>query len=219
MSTKTLVIGNKNYSSWSLRPWIFMRQMGLEFREKRVALFVETMEQELAPYFSNSKVPVLLDNNFVVWDSLAIMEYLSENYLNGRGWPVDVKARAVARSVSAEMHSSFASLRSALPMNCRKKFHGFKLAPEVQRDIDRVKAIWQKCRTEYHDGGKWLFGEFSIADAMFAPVALRFTGYDVALNQLEQNYVQAFLDHADMKEWVAAGEQEKETIDRDEVII
>lgn len=219
MSTLLLVIGNKNYSSWSLRPWILMRHMGLAFSEKRIALFIESMERELVPYFSNSKVPVLVDGDLVVWDSLAIMEYVSENYLNGQGWPADSKARAIARSVSAEMHSSFASLRAALPMNCRKKFADFRLAPEVLPDIDRVKAIWQKCRTEYGDKGAWLFGDFSIADAMFAPVALRFAGYDVPLNELLQNYVQSFLDHPDIIEWIAAGKQEKEIIESDEVLV
>jgi len=122
MSKLTLVFGNKNYSSWSLRPWIFLKQFNVPFEQKRVSLFTQTSDAELAPYFTDGKVPILLDNDFVVWDSISIMEYVSEKYLNDKGWPDDVKARAMARSISAEMHSSFTAMRTALPMNCRKKF-------------------------------------------------------------------------------------------------
>ena len=135
-----------------------MRHFQLPFEEKRIPLFTGTTDEQLAPYFSNYKVPVLLDGEFVVWDSLAILEYLSENYLQAKGWPKDVKARAVARSVSAEMHSSFTNLRSALPMNCRRKIPGFKLSPEVQTDVDRIKTVWRRCREHYGKGGDWLFG-------------------------------------------------------------
>lgn len=215
MLTPILVIGNKNYSSWSLRPWIFMKQTGIDFSEKRVPLFTDTMISDLEPYFSNSKVPILVDD-IIVWDSLAIMEYLSEKYLAGRGWPVDEKARAIARSVSAEMHSSFAELRNALPMNCRKKFPNYKISPAVQLDIDRVKALWKKCRTDYGQNGEWLFGDFSIADAMFVPVALRFTGYDVALNDVEESYVQTVLANKYIHEWIESGRMETEVIEIDE---
>jgi glutathione S-transferase len=213
----TLIFGNKNYSSWSLRPWIFMRHFQIPFEEKRIPLFTDTTDEQLAPYFSNYKVPVLLDGEFVVWDSLAILEYLSENYLQAKGWPEDVKARAVARSVSAEMHSSFTNLRNVLPMNCRKKFPGFKLSPEVQTDIDRVKAVWRHCREQYGREGDWLFGEFSIADAMYAPVALRFAGYDVQLENLEAAYVQTILNHPDIIDWIDAGTKETEIIGEDEI--
>ena len=217
MSNLTLIIGNKNYSSWSLRPWIFMRQMSIEFAEKRIPLFTETMESDLAPYFSNSKVPVLLDGNFIVWDTLAIMEYVSENYLLNKGWPAETKARAVARSISAEMHSSFTDLRNELPMNCRKQFAGFNISSSVQADIDRISAIWRKCRTEYGAGGDWLFGNYSIADAMFAPVVLRFKGYDVSPGDIEESYMQVVLNQPAMQEWIEAGKQEKEIIEMDEV--
>lgn len=216
MSNLTLVIGNKNYSSWSLRPWIFMRQRNIEFIEKRIPLFTETMEADLAPYFSNSKVPVLLDDEFVIWDTLAIMEYVSEQYLQGKGWPADIKARAVARSISAEMHSSFTELRNALPMNCRKQFSGFNISKGVQADIDRISSIWCKSRTEYGSGGDWLFGDYSIADAMFAPVVLRLKGYDVTLGDVEESYMQSVLNLPAMQEWIEAGKQEKEVIEMDE---
>ena len=217
MTDLTLIIGNKNYSSWSLRPWIFMRHFEIEFEEKRIPLFTETTDEQLKPYFSNLKVPVLLEGDFVVWDSLAILEYLSENYLESRGWPKDSKARAVARSVSAEMHSSFANLRNALPMNCRKKFPGFELSPEVRRDIERIVQVWRYCRKKYGGGGDWLFGEFSIADAMFAPVVLRFDGYDVPLDDGEASYVQTVLKHPQIIDWINAGKREKEVIEFDEV--
>ena len=217
MSKLTLIIGNKNYSSWSLRPWIFMKQFRIAFAEKRIALFMDTTKAELSPYFSNSKVPVLLDGDFTVWDSLSIMEYLSEHYLDGRGWPSDTRVRAVARSMSAEMHSSFSSLRDGLPMNCRKHFPKFVLSPAVLRDIDRIKAIWQKCKSEYGAGGDWLFGDYSIADAMYAPVVLRFNGYDVPLGQMEESYVNHVLDDPHLMDWINAGKEEKEIIEWDEI--
>lgn len=217
MAQLTLVIGNKNYSSWSLRPWIFMRYFDIPFDEERIALFVETTAQLLEPYFSNHKVPVLQDGSLNVWDSLAIMEHLSERYLDNRGWPTDNSARAVARAVSAEMHSSFASLRNALPMNCRKTFPGFVLSPDVRRDIERITQLWRFCRCRYGQDGEWLFGEFSIADAMFAPVVLRFVGYDVVLEEVETDYVQSVVRLPAMKEWIDAGRAEKEVIEMDEI--
>jgi len=216
MSTLTLIIGNKNYSSWSLRPWIFMKYFNVEFEEIRIPLFTDTTDKQLVSYFSNSKVPVLRDDGLDIWDTLSIMEYVSENYLDCRGWPQDVKARAIARSISAEMHSSFFGIRGALPMNCRKQFENFNLSAEVNTDIQRIKDIWYKCRTEYGANGDWLFGEYSIADAMFAPVVHRFNGYGVPLNELEQAYVQATLTSPHMVDWVAAGKQEKEVITEDE---
>ncbi len=210
----TLVLGNKNYSSWSLRPWFWLRQQNIVFTEKRIALFTETYRDELAPYFSNFKVPVLLDGNFTVWDTLAILEYLAEKH--GHGWPQDEKARAVARSVSAEMHSSFVALRSAMPMNCRKRFPGFAITEAVQGDIDRIVQLWEHCRRHYGQGGDWLFGEFSIADAMYAPVVLRFHGYDVMLSGIADEYVQHVLSNEHIRDWTEAGRQEVEVIDQDE---
>jgi len=217
MSKLTLIIGNKNYSSWSLRPWIFMKQSQIAFSEKRIPLFTDTTDQKLSPYYSNYKVPVLLDGDFIVWDSLAIMEYLSENYLDSKGWPSEARAKAFARSISAEMHSSFFAVRNELPMNCRKKFDNFKIPSDVQKDILRIKDIWRKCKTEYGTQGNWLFGEYSIADAMYAPVVLRFVGYDVPLDGLEKTYVQYVIDQPYIKEWIEAGIEEKEIIELDEI--
>ncbi len=217
MTDLTLIIGNKNYSSWSLRPWILLRHFKVPFTEKRIALFTDTMEQELAIYGSDTKVPVLQDGELVVWDSLAILEYVSERYLDNQGWPENVNARAVARSVCAEMHSSFPHLREALPMNCRKHFKHYTVSDKTQRDINRVKEIWAKCRTEYGQHGEWLFGDFSAVDAMYAPVVLRFAGYDVKLNKDEQAYIDTVLSHPDILEWIAAGKAEQEVIELDEI--
>ena len=217
MSQLTLVIGNKNYSSWSLRPWFFMQHFQLPFTEKRVALFTDTFEEELAAYGSDSKVPVLQDSELIVWDSLAIMEYLSENHLQNKGWPADTAARAVARSVSNEMHSSFANVRNELPMNCRKTFSGVHLSAAAQREVERIQSLWQLCREKYGKQGEWLFGEFSIADAMFAPVALRFSGYSIALDETAAKYVYQVLHHPAIQEWIAAGKAETEIIAEDEI--
>jgi len=217
MTTLTLIIGNKNYSSWSLRPWIFMKHFSIDFTELRIPLFTDTTDQELEAYFSDCKVPILQDGAFVVWDSLSILEYLSEQYLDAKGWPEAVKARALARSISAEMHSSFPNVRNELPMNCRKSFHDIKLSPEATREVARIKALWRKCRTEYGGQGEWLFGQYSIADAMYAPIALRFAGYGIALTGLERTYVETVLAHPNIVQWMAAGKAEKEIIAADEI--
>lgn len=217
MSKPLLVIGNKNYSSWSLRPWIFMKHHKLDFEEKRVALFTETMNDELSEYDSDFKVPVLKDAEFVVWDSISILEYISEKYLENRGWPADIKARATARSVSSEMHSSYPNMRNELPMNCRKRLDHIDLSAATAREIDRIKSLWRKCRREYGNRGEWLFGEFSIADAMFAPVALRFYGYGIPLADVEKRYVASVLNHPGMIEWIEAGKLEKEVIAANEI--
>jgi glutathione S-transferase len=217
MSKPTLVIGNKNYSSWSLRPWFFMKQSQIEFEEKRIALYTDTSDRETTAYFSDYKVPVLIDGRLVVWDSLAILEYLSETYLESAGWPNDTEARAIARSVSAEMHSSFISIRKELPMNCRRTFTGFASSANAQKDIQRIKDIWHKCRTEYGARGDWLFGDFSIADAMFAPVVLRFVTYGVELDDLEKAYVDTTLTNPHIIQWMEDGRQEKEIIEASEI--
>ena len=217
MPDLTLVIGNKNYSSWSLRPWVFLRQNRIEFEEKRVALFTETTSEELSQYDSDAKVPVLKDGDLVIWDSLSILEYVSEKYLDANGWPKEPRARAIARSLSAEMHSSFTGVRNELPMNCRKTFQGIQLSSQVEGEIERIKMLWQKCRMEFGADGEWLFGEYSIADAMFAPVALRFAGYGIPLSGVEEAYVNSVFNQPCIIEWIAAGKLEKEIIEIDEI--
>jgi glutathione S-transferase len=217
MSALTLVIGNKNYSSWSLRPWFFMQQHNIGFMEKRVPLFTPATDAKLEQYGSDYKVPVLVDGDLIIWDSLAILEYLSEKYLGGTGWPGQEAARAIARSVSCEMHSSYANLRSELPMNCRKTFHGIELSPAAAREVGRIKSLWRRCRSEFGKAGEWLFGDFSIADAMFAPIALRFHGYGIPLEGIEKEYVQTVLTQPAILEWIEAGKAETEIIEEDEI--
>lgn len=217
MSDLTLIIGNKNYSSWSLRPWIFLKQNQIEFKEKRVALFTETTHQELSQYNSGFKVPVLKDADLLVWDSLAILEYVSEKYPETNGWPQQPGARAMARSMSCEMHSGFFNVRNELPMNCRKTFENISFSADAEREIERIKSLWRQCRTRFGEGGEWLFGKYSIADAMFAPIALRFKGYNIPLSGIEGSYVNSVLQQPDIIAWVEAGKLEKEVIGEDEI--
>ena len=217
MSKLKLIIGNKNYSSWSLRPWIFLRHHQIDFEEKMILLSVDTTAGELADYDSDYKVPILKDGELLVWDSLSILEYVSEAYADNKGWPDDWKARSLARSISSEMHSSFVNVRKELPMNCRKVFKNIKLSQEVEREVERIKWLWRKCRSEYGGNGEWLFSDFSIADAMFAPIALRFRGYGVPLNGVEADYVESVLNHPGIVEWVEAGKLETEVIEAEEV--
>ncbi len=212
MKKLTLVIGNKNYSSWSLRPWLAMRQFGLDFDEVRIALYTPESPSKIRQYSPSGKVPVLLDNTVTVWDSLAICEYLAEQFPGIGWWPEDKTARALARSISAEMHSGFQSLRQNMPMNCRAKHPGKGMTSDVQQDIDRISAIWRECRQNFGANGDMLFGEFTIADAMFAPVATRFITYDVQLDSVLRDYVEAILALPAMQEWIKAAEAESETI-------
>lgn len=219
MADLTLIIGNKNYSSWSLRPWFFMQFHQMGFEEIRVPLFTKDTDQQLSAYNSDSKVPVLQDGDLTVWDTLAIMEYLSETYLDNKGWPQDRKSRAFARSISAEMHSSYSHIRNELPMNCRKNFTHILPSAEALREINRITHLWASCRQQHSNAGPWLFGGFSIADAMFAPIALRFNGYNINLSDEAQSYVELILNHPAIKKWIESGKQELEVITEDEVEI
>ncbi|MGI9202091.1 MAG: glutathione S-transferase family protein [Woeseiaceae bacterium] len=211
-----LIIGNKNYSSWSLRAWLLMREAGIEFEEHRVALDVETTAAELAEYCPSATVPVLQLGELTVWDSLAIAETVAERWPDTQLWPEDADARAYARSVCAEMHSGFAVLRSCMPMNCRAMGRKVALPDELTRDIDRIIAIWSVCHREFQGDNGWLFGDFSIADAMFAPVVLRFRTYGINLPESAGFYPQRLLQSDAMQEWLAAAETETEVIDFEE---
>jgi len=215
VSDFTLVIGNKNYSSWSLRAWLWIRHIGLVFDEVPVSLFTESMSDQLDPYYSNNKVPVLLHKDLEIWDSLAILEYLVSLY-PGQGLPEGLESRAVARSLCAEMHSSFTSLRNELPMNCRREPAPLLLSDACIADIDRIQSLWQHAGKYSEGDGPWLFGSFGIADAMFAPVALRFNRYRVSLAKPASAYVDRLLDHPAMIEWVAAGRAETMIIAEEE---
>ncbi|MBS0556286.1 MAG: glutathione S-transferase family protein [Proteobacteria bacterium] len=205
MSAKPLlVVGSKNYSSWSLRPWLVLRVGGVDFDEVVLPLDTPEFYARIGGYSPTGRVPVLHDGDLRVWDSLAIAEYANERWLGGRGWPADVGARAFARAISAEMHAGFAALRSELSMNCRKRVHNHPTSADAQRDIARVKAIWREARTRHGQGGPFLFGGFGIADAMYAPVVLRFVSYDVALDPLERAYADAILALPALQDWLAA---------------
>lgn len=212
MSQYTLVIGNKNYSSWSLRPWLLMKHAGIPFAEVRVALYEGAYRDELRKYTPAGKVPVLLDGALAVWDSLAIAEYLAERHPDQKLWPADASMRAIARSISAEMHSGFGALRSSMSMNCRRTFPGHGRTPETAQDIERIQRMWSECRTRAGDSGPFLFGSFTIADAMYAPVVLRFKTYAVELEPLAQRYADTMLALPALREWIAAATAETEVI-------
>jgi glutathione S-transferase len=204
-----LYLGNKNYSSWSLRPWLLMKHFGIPFTEHMVSVAGRDYNPLLKPVAGNARVPCLHVAGFQVWESIAIAEYLAER--EPSMWPADAQARARARSVSAEMHAGFAHLRSAMPMNLKFKLKGKPATPEVQRDIDRIVEIWLEARTQFaHDKGPWLFGDFGIADAMFAPVAWRFHIYNVPLPPVAAAYRDALLAHPAMVEWYEAALKETE---------
>jgi glutathione S-transferase len=204
----TLVIGNKNYSSWSLRPWFAMKGAGIAFEEVVVSLYVPGGREEILKHTPSGKVPCLIDGSVTVWDSLAIMEYLNEKFPEKKLWPQDAVARALARSVSAEMHSSFQSLRSECGMNVRRKPAKRDLAEQTLADIARIQAIWADCRTRYGRGGPFLFGAFTAADAMYAPVVFRFLSYAIDVTAGSRAYMDAIMALPAWREWsqAAAGE-------------
>ncbi|WP_320151628.1 glutathione S-transferase family protein [uncultured Tolumonas sp.] len=205
-----LIIGNKNYSSWSLRPWLLLRKLSVSFEETQVLLQTEDFKQQVMRFSPVGKVPVLLDGDLAIWDSLAIAEYLAEQF--PQAWPRDVAARAFARSISAEMHSGFMSLRSQMPMNCRATGREVTGNEALAQDIERIQAIWTECRLRYGESGPWLFGEFTIADAMFAPVVFRFNTYGVDCQGFAAEYMQTVLHDADVQAWLHAAQQEQATI-------
>jgi glutathione S-transferase len=199
-----LVIGNKNYSSWSLRPWIALKVFGFEFEEKRIPLYGEGAKEAILRYSPAGKVPVLVDGKNTVWDSLSILEYLAEK--NRKLWPADPAERARARSLAAEMHSGFPQLRTHMSMNVRKHYPGRGRTPEVLAEIERIKSIWNEATRPF------LFGAFTAADAMYAPVVLRFRTYEVELPRAARHYYEAMLALPAMQEWIADAERETESI-------
>ncbi|GAB3422445.1 glutathione S-transferase family protein [Massilia agilis] len=197
----TLVIGNKNYSSWSMRPWVAATAFGIPFTEVRVLLDQPDTAANIARYSSAGRVPVLLAGDMTIWDSLAICEYLAEQFPDKHMWPQDVAARALARSVVAEMHSGFAALRTAMTMNIKASLPGRGRTAEAQADIGRICEIWEECLARFGHRG-FLFGEFSIADAFYAPVVMRFKTYGVALAPALQAYCDRMLAHPAVARWV-----------------
>ncbi|MCL6712010.1 glutathione S-transferase family protein [Pseudomonas sp. R2.Fl] len=212
MSRPILIIGNKNYSSWSLRPWLLLRQFGVEFDEIRLPLDTPEFFAEVQRYSPTGKVPALWDGDLHLWDSLAICEYANERWLEGTGWPRERTARALARVAAAEMHSGFAGLRTQLPMNSRRQPDAYRWDAAAQRDIDRVLALWSELRARFGQGGEFLCGGFGIVDAMFAPVAIRFDGYGVPVDGVAKDYMQALFALPAMREWREAGALETESV-------
>ena len=210
MSNLVLVIGNKAYSSWSLRPWLLMKQASIGFEEIRLSLYEEGAKQKLLQHSAAGKVPVLKDGGLTVWDSLAICEYLAERHPEKQLWPAQPAARAHARSISAEMHSGFTNLRNQMPMNVRREIPGRAWKPEVTAEVARIETIWNECRSRHGADGPFLFGAFSIADAMYAPVASRFHTYGIALAGAGAQYAAAIHALAAMREWIAAAHAEAE---------
>lgn len=211
-----LIIGNKNYSSWSLRPWLLMKEAGIDFDEHRIALDTPDTAKQIAEFSAAGKVPVLLLGDMAVWDSLAIAETLAERWPEKQLWPEDAAERAYARAVCAEMHAGFNHLRNCMPMNCRAMGRKVAIPDELGADIDRVIAIWSECHKRYGDRGGWLFGRFSIADAMYAPVVLRLRSYGINLPESAGFYPHRLLESPAMQEWLAAAECEVEVIEADE---
>ncbi|HEY1796759.1 MAG TPA: glutathione S-transferase family protein [Stellaceae bacterium] len=217
MTDLTLTIGNKNYSSWSLRPWLAAKAGGIAFDEVLIPLYVPGSREEILSHSAAGKVPVLHHGPVTVWESLAVCEYLAETFPNAGLWPDDKAARAAARAVATEMHNGFLSLRRHLPMNIRRVPSVREIPSEVQADIDRVTTIWRDCRTRYGKGGDCLFGHFTIADAMYAPVVSRFRSYCVPLGPLEDAYCAAIMALPAMREWVASAKTEPWMVDNFEV--
>jgi len=212
-----LVIGNKNYSSWSLRGWLACKQSGIAFEEITVPIYGEDWDEakkadDLAP--SSGKVPILWDGEAVVWDSLAIIDYLADKVGRDRFWPKDDAARGMARSMVAEMHSSYLPLRRRLPMNIRKRVEGVAVTDEVRSDIVRILTLWAEARARFGKGGPFLFGSFSAADIIYAPVVSRFTSYAVPVPGFAHAYMEAVWEHDWMQAWVAAAEDEDWTIEQ-----
>ena len=212
MTNLTIILGNKNYSSWSLRAWLALQATGAEFDEIVIPLWLDGAKEKILAHSPSGKVPALRHGDVVVWESLAICEHLAEAFPDAGLWPADPTARAAARSVSHEMHAGFMALRRAMPMNCRAAKPGKGMTDGVVADIERVTAIWRDCRTRFGSGGALLFGEFTIADAMFASVASRFRTYDVTLDPVAAAYVEAVHALPAMRSWLGAAEAEPHTV-------
>jgi glutathione S-transferase len=216
--TVKLIIGNRNYSSWSLRGWLACKQSGLAFEELTVNISGDEWEEakramgEVQP--SSGKVPVLWDGEVVIWDSLAILEYLADKVGRERFWPKHDAARGMARSMVAEMHSSYMALRRACPMNVRMRHQGIALSDDAKRDIVRVLQLWAEARARFGKGGPFLFGTFGAADVFYAPVVSRFVTYGIGVPGFAQAYMEAVWEHEWMQAWINAAEDEQWVIEQ-----
>jgi glutathione S-transferase len=214
-----LVIGNKNYSSWSMRPWLALRAGDIAFDEIFIPLYTgEADKKRLLAYTESGKVPVLIDGDVTVWDSLAIIEYAAERFPQARLWPEDRASRAYARSISAEMHSGFAALRNECGMNLHRPVGAIPLSDQARADIARIQQIWTDCRKRYGKSGPFLFGAFGGADAMFAPVVHRFRIYAIEVEPEVRDYMAAMTALPAFEEWTRAGLAETLIIDKFETV-
>ena len=213
--TFKLVIGNKNYSSWSMRPWLALRASDIPFDEIFVPLYTGPADkQRILNFTPSGKVPVLVDGDVTIWDSLAIIEYLAERFPEKRLWPWDAAARAHARSICAEMHSGFAALRGECGMNLHRPVGAIELSADARANIARIQDIWTDCRERYGKSGAFLFGAFSAADAMFAPVVHRFRTYAIAVRPQARRYMDAMMALPAFQEWTSAGLAETLVIEK-----
>jgi glutathione S-transferase len=210
-----LIMGNKNYSSWSLRPWILLKHLGLAFSERILSLDTPEFARDVVAVSPSRRVPVLQHGPLLIWDSLAICEYACE--VAGRGWPQAREARAIARAVCAEMHSGFSILRSQWPMNARATGRRTAPNPERSAEIARVEKLWNDCRSRFGEGGPWLFGEYSVADAMYAPVVLRLRTYGAVVRESSAAYMATVLADPHMRDWLAAAAAESRTLEASEI--
>jgi glutathione S-transferase len=211
----TLVIGNKNYSSWSMRPWLALKAGDIAFDEVFIPLYTGEADKKRILGFSHSgKVPILIDGDVTVWDSLAIIEYAAERFPQARLWPQDRASRAHARSISAEMHSGFMALRNQCGMNLHRPVGAIDLSADTRADIARIQQIWTECRQRYGKSGPFLFGAFSGADAMFAPVVHRFLTYAIEVKPEARDYMDAMMSLPAFAEWTRAGLAETLTIEK-----
>lgn len=211
-----LIIGNKNYSSWSLRPWLALKAFGIPFEEVQLELFTENFYSELTKHSTVGKVPVLVDGDTKVWDSLAICEYLNEVHLNYQGWPENQQQRTQARALVAEMHSGLFAVRGEMPMNCRSK-KKITLSENAEKEVLWIDNTWQALRKQHTNQGDFLFGQFSLVDAFFAPVVCRFNTYGISVSSESQTYIQTLLSHQAMQEWLRGSEAESTVIEVAEV--
>ena len=212
----TLIIGNKNYSSWSLRPWLLLSESGIDFEEIRVPLDTPDFAATISKYSPAKRVPVLVLDGHSVWDSLAIAETVAERWPEKKLWPKEANARAHARSICAEMHSGFPVMRDTMPMNCRAMGRKIALPDELAAEIDRIFEIWSECHERYASDEGWLFGDFSIADAMFAPVVLRFRTYGINLPNSANTFHDRLLKSEALQNWLLASDSETEVLEIDE---
>ncbi len=215
--TLRLIIGNKNYSSWSFRPWLAMKVANIAFEEEVISLDAADFQARMAMVSGAGKVPVLIDGDVCVWDSLAILEYLAETFPAAKLWPADATARGHARAIAAEMHAGFAPLRRHLPMNMRRPVLRRELDDRVRANVRRIDAIWTDCRTRFRSSGPFLYGGFGAADAMYAPVVSRFYTYDIGISQVAGAYMQAVMALPAWQEWQSAARDEPWTLPEDEV--